>query len=223
MYCRSSLSVITLRQFLKELCLSWNLEYRKYTVFHSFLLHALTYWAEFLHMTLFLMYYRASLSVVTLRQFLKELCFFVNLEHLFGMLSWNFAHDFVLMYYRSSSSVRHSATVCLSVRSSFFWTCLQNALDNWAEIFKFDFGFFNALFLEKCYIKKKNLLKCSWRAYYALFAVLGYIFCLLITLTFAIVFEPKENRNFVSGIPTPLMIMLPFQMTPRSMTCGLYA
>ena len=52
-YYRSSLSVITLRQFLKELCLFVNLEYRKYTVFRSFLLHALTYWAEILHMTLF--------------------------------------------------------------------------------------------------------------------------------------------------------------------------
>ena len=53
MYYRSSLSVITLRQFLKESCLFWNLEYRKYTVFRSFLLHALTYWAEILRMTLF--------------------------------------------------------------------------------------------------------------------------------------------------------------------------
>ena len=31
----------------------WNLEYRKYTVFRTFLLHALPYWAEILHMTLF--------------------------------------------------------------------------------------------------------------------------------------------------------------------------
>ena len=53
MYYRSSSSVISLRQFLKELCLFWNLEYRKYSVFRSFLLHALTYWAEILHMTLF--------------------------------------------------------------------------------------------------------------------------------------------------------------------------
>ena len=30
----------------------WNLEYWKYTVFRNFLLHALTYWAEILHMTL---------------------------------------------------------------------------------------------------------------------------------------------------------------------------
>ena len=53
MYFRASSSVVPLRQFLWELCLFWNLEYRKYTVFRSFLLHALTYWAEILHMTLF--------------------------------------------------------------------------------------------------------------------------------------------------------------------------
>ena len=63
-----------------------------------------------------LMYYRSSLSVITLRQFLKELCLFVNLiweihsfPHFsptcFDIFSWNFAHDFVLMYYRASSSV----------------------------------------------------------------------------------------------------------------------
>ena len=53
MYDWASSSAVHLRQFLKELCLFWNLEYRKYTVFRSFLLHALTYWAEILHMTLF--------------------------------------------------------------------------------------------------------------------------------------------------------------------------
>ena len=54
-YFRASSSVITLRQFLNELhvCLFWNLEYRKHTVFRSFVLHALTYWAEILHITLF--------------------------------------------------------------------------------------------------------------------------------------------------------------------------
>ena len=41
MYYRSSWSVITLRQFLKELCLFVNLEYRQYTVFRTFLLHTL--------------------------------------------------------------------------------------------------------------------------------------------------------------------------------------
>ena len=39
--------------FVYELCLFVNLEYSKYAVFHTFLLHALTYWAEILHMTLF--------------------------------------------------------------------------------------------------------------------------------------------------------------------------
>ena len=53
LYHRSSLSVINLRQFLWELCLFWNLEYWEYTVFRTFLLHALTYWAEILHITLF--------------------------------------------------------------------------------------------------------------------------------------------------------------------------
>ena len=52
-YHRSSLNVVTLRQFLKELCLFVNLEYRKCAVFRTFLLHALTYWAEILHTTLF--------------------------------------------------------------------------------------------------------------------------------------------------------------------------
>ena len=35
-----------------ELCPFWNYQYWKYTVFRTFLQHALTYWAEILHMTL---------------------------------------------------------------------------------------------------------------------------------------------------------------------------
>ena len=62
-------------------------------------------------------YYRSSLSVVNLRQFLWELCPFRNLEYLeihsfphfsltcFDILSCNFAYDSVLLYYRSSLSV----------------------------------------------------------------------------------------------------------------------
>ena len=53
LYYRSSSSVVNLRQFLWELCPFWNLNYWKYTVFRTFLLHALIYWAEILHMTLF--------------------------------------------------------------------------------------------------------------------------------------------------------------------------
>ena len=53
LYYRSSSGVVILRQLLKELCPFWNLECWKYAAFHTFLLHALTYWAEILHMTLF--------------------------------------------------------------------------------------------------------------------------------------------------------------------------
>ena len=49
---RSSSSVVIFRQFLLELCPFWNLEYSKYTVVRTFLIHALTYWAEILLMTL---------------------------------------------------------------------------------------------------------------------------------------------------------------------------
>ena len=52
-YYRSSSSFVNLYQFLWELCPFWNLEYWKYKVFRTILLHALTYWAEILHMTLF--------------------------------------------------------------------------------------------------------------------------------------------------------------------------
>ena len=53
LYYRSSSSVVNLRLFLWELCPFWNVEYWKYTVFRTFLLHPLAYWAESLHMTLF--------------------------------------------------------------------------------------------------------------------------------------------------------------------------
>ena len=42
-----------LRQYLWELCSFWNLAYRKYAVFHTFLLHSLTYEAESLYISLF--------------------------------------------------------------------------------------------------------------------------------------------------------------------------
>ena len=81
LYYRSSSSVALLHQFLKELCLFLNLEYRKYTVFRSFLLHALTYWAEIFTHDFVLLYYRSSSSVINVRQFLKELCPFWNSEY----------------------------------------------------------------------------------------------------------------------------------------------
>ena len=108
LYYRSSSSVVNLRQFLWELYHFWNIEYWKYTVFRTFLLHPLTYWAESLHIQI----------EFDCRQFasILELCLFSNLEYCkysflhfsltrFDILSWNFAHDFVLLYYRSTSSV----------------------------------------------------------------------------------------------------------------------
>ena len=90
MYYRSSLNVVTLRQFLKELCRptlrpsvrpsdspsgspSARFPHFSHTCFD------ILSW-NFAH-DFVLMYYRSSLSVVTLRQFLKELCLFVNLEY----------------------------------------------------------------------------------------------------------------------------------------------
>ena len=61
MYYRSSLSVVTLRQFLyARQDVLWYGDVRpsvrpglRPPVFRTFLLHALTYWAEIFHMTLF--------------------------------------------------------------------------------------------------------------------------------------------------------------------------
>ena len=109
LYYRSSSSVVNLRQFLLELCPFWNLEYLKYTVFRTFLLHALTYLAEILHMTLF--YCPTDQVWVSLIcvDFCGSYAPFANLElrileihsflHFsptcFDILSWNFTYDFV--------------------------------------------------------------------------------------------------------------------------------
>ena len=53
MHVRSSSNAINLRQFFLELCLFWTSHTYKYAVFRRFLIHALTYWAEILQMTLF--------------------------------------------------------------------------------------------------------------------------------------------------------------------------
>ena len=53
MHVRSSSNAINFRQFLRELCPFWTSHSYKYAVFRTFLIHALTYWAEILHMTLF--------------------------------------------------------------------------------------------------------------------------------------------------------------------------
>ena len=53
MHVRSSSNAINFRQFLMELCPFWTSHSYKYAVFRTFLIHALTYWAEMLHMTFF--------------------------------------------------------------------------------------------------------------------------------------------------------------------------
>ena len=53
MHVTSSSNAINFRHFLQELCSFLTSNSYKYAVFRTFLLHALTYWAEILHMTLF--------------------------------------------------------------------------------------------------------------------------------------------------------------------------
>ena len=66
------------------------------------------------------------------------------------ILSWNFAHDFVLMYYGSSSSVvilrQFLKGLCLFVNLEYrkcavFCIFLLHALTYWAEILHFDICF----------------------------------------------------------------------------------
>ena len=113
MYHRASLSVVILLQFLYELCLFVNLEYSKYTLFRAFLLHALTYWAEILHMNLFYCttnqvrvssIFVGVMSLLELR--ILEIHSFPHFSLTpFNILSWKFAYYFVFLYYRSSLSV----------------------------------------------------------------------------------------------------------------------
>ena len=169
MHVRASSNAINFRQFLMELCPFLTSNCYKYAVFHTFLLHALTFRAEIWHMTLFycttVQVWVSTISVnfcwsyapfgtyntentqfsalfsYTLwhieLKFCIWLCFtvlqikfqccqfpsiFVGVMPLlerrileiqsfphfpltrFDILSWNFAYDFVLLYYRSSSS-----------------------------------------------------------------------------------------------------------------------
>ena len=114
LYYRSSSSDINFRQFLWELCPFWNLEYWKYTVSRTFLLHPLTYWAESMHITLFfcttdqvwvssICVYFGVMPLCELR--ILEIHSFLHFSlTCFDILNWNFAYDFVLLYFRSSSS-----------------------------------------------------------------------------------------------------------------------
>ena len=157
LYCRSSSSVINLRQFLWELCPFWNLEYWKYTVFRTFLLHALTYLAEILHLIFFTVLQikfecrqfasifvgvmpLLELRILEIHSFLhfSLTCFDIH------VLSWNFAYDFVLLYNRLSSSVVNLRQFLWELcpfwnfqywKYTFFCTFLLHAFTYWAEFF----------------------------------------------------------------------------------------
>ena len=126
LYYRSSASVLNYRQFSLELCLFWNVENWKYTVFHTFRLHALTYWAEILHLTLFYwttdQVWVSSISVNFCRSYAPFRTWNTGntqFSALFSYLLWHIELKFFillcLMYCRSSLSV---ITLCLSGSSS---------------------------------------------------------------------------------------------------------
>ena len=117
MHVRASSNAINFCQFLMELCPFLTSNCYKYAVFHTFLLHALTFRAEILHMTFF---FTVLQNKFECRQFPSIFVGVMPLLELrilkihsfphfsltrFDILSWNFAFDFVLLYYRSSLSV----------------------------------------------------------------------------------------------------------------------
>ena len=84
LYYRSSSSVVNLRQFWLELCPFSNLEYWKYTVFRTFLLHPITYWAESLHIT--------SFFCTTDQVWVSSICVYFGVMPLFEYCKYSFLH-----------------------------------------------------------------------------------------------------------------------------------
>ena len=95
----------------------WIVEYRKYS-FRTFLLHALTYWAEILHFTWFycttdqIECCQLPSNVVGVMPLLGLRILEIHCDSFphfslicFDISGWNFTYDFVLLYYRSNSSV----------------------------------------------------------------------------------------------------------------------
>ena len=154
LYYRTSSSVVNFRQFLLELCPFWNLEYCKHTVFRTFLLHALTYWAEILHLTLFYCTTDqvpvSSICVNFCRSYAPFKCRILEIHSFLhfpltrlDILSWNSAYHFVLLYYRSSFSVVNFRQFLWELcpfwnveylKYTVFRTFLLHALTYWAEI-----------------------------------------------------------------------------------------
>ena len=116
MHVRASSNAINFRQFLMELCPFLTSNCYKYAVFRTFLLHALTFRAEIWHMTLFYCTTeQVRVSTISVNFWWSYAPFGFRILKIhsfphfsltrFDILSWNFAFDFVLLYYRSSFSV----------------------------------------------------------------------------------------------------------------------
>ena len=144
-------SVVNLRQFLWELCPFWNLKYWKYSFPHFFLtcfdILSFNFAYDFV-----LLYYRSSVSVVNLRQFLWELCPFWNLEYSKYSFPYFLLH--ALTYW---AEILHMTLFnelyikfeCLHSVSIYFLHFPPKCIDKFSWNLKFDFGFFNAFLLEK--------------------------------------------------------------------------
>ena len=150
LYYRSSLSVVNLRLF-------WS-----YTVFCTFLLHALTYWAEILHMTLFYcttgqlqvssMGINFCSSNVPFGFRILEIHSFPHFSPaFFDILSWFFSYTGNFVKCTVDQVQVSSLCVCLALRQSIhFLHFPPTCIDNFE--FKIWHGFFNVFLLEKYYI-----------------------------------------------------------------------
>ena len=149
MYYTFSLSVVTLRQFLKELCL----EYRKCAVSSN--VGNVQFRALFSYMLWHIELKFVLMCVLKIKfecchfeSILKELCLFLNLDYrkmhisyslsptFFDILNWNFEYDFVLMHFRSNRVL----SLCVNFWRSYtsLWTKnignVQFSTLSWAEI-----------------------------------------------------------------------------------------
>ena len=118
-YYRSSSSAVNLRWCLWELCPFWNLEYWKYictqfsALFSFMLWHIELKFCIWLCLTVLQIKFEcrqfASIFVGVMPLLELRILEIHSFPHFslkcFDILSWNFAYDFVLLYYRSSLSV----------------------------------------------------------------------------------------------------------------------
>ena len=126
LYYRSGSSVVNFRQFLMKLYPFRNVEYWKFTVFRTFILHALTYYAEILHMNLF---YCTTDSVWVslicvdfcgsyaplLEIIILEIHSFLHFSPTcFDIFSWNFTYD-LFNVQKIKFECHNSVSVWLSV------------------------------------------------------------------------------------------------------------